>query len=152
MISHNDILSSSWQLYDKSAQSGTLLCFRYASFVRERVKIISVPPKMAPVIKEINYYSYLVMMFKNRMMRRIFGSQREKLIGGWRKLHNKELHNLYSSHNIIRMIKPRKMRCMYSTHETDERCIQDFGQKMSRRDHLGDLDVYGRILKCILQK
>jgi hypothetical protein len=54
MILHNDILSSSRQLYDKSAQSGKLLCFTYASFVRERVEIISVPPKIAPVIKGIN--------------------------------------------------------------------------------------------------
>ena len=50
-VHHIDIFSSQ-QLYDKSAQSGTLLCFTYASFVSERVEIISVPPKMAPVIKE----------------------------------------------------------------------------------------------------
>jgi hypothetical protein len=57
MTLHNDILSSSRQLYDKSAQSGTLLCFKYASFVRDRVEIISVPPKMAPIIKKLLLFS-----------------------------------------------------------------------------------------------
>jgi hypothetical protein len=42
-------------------------------------------------------------MFENRMMRRIFGQKRGVVTGGWRKLHNEELHNLYSSTNIIRM-------------------------------------------------
>jgi hypothetical protein len=42
---------------------------------------------------------------ENRMLRRIFGPKRDEILGGWRKLHDKELHNLYSSPNIIRMIK-----------------------------------------------
>jgi hypothetical protein len=42
--------------------------------------------------------------------RRIFGPKRDEVAGDWRKLHNKELHNLYSSPNIIRMIKPWMMR------------------------------------------
>jgi hypothetical protein len=41
---------------------------------------------------------------------RIFGSKREEVTGGWRKLHNEELRNLYSSPCIIRMIKSRRMR------------------------------------------
>jgi hypothetical protein len=49
-------------------------------------------------------------VFENRMLRRIFGHKREEVIGGWRKLHNDELHKLYSSPNIIRMIKSRRMR------------------------------------------
>jgi hypothetical protein len=44
-------------------------------------------------------------MFENRVVRRIFGPKREEVTGDWRKLHNEELHNLYSSPNIIRMIK-----------------------------------------------
>jgi hypothetical protein len=43
-------------------------------------------------------------------LRIIFGSKRYEVIGGWRKPHNEELHNLYSSPNIIRMIQSRRMR------------------------------------------
>jgi hypothetical protein len=46
----------------------------------------------------------------NRVLRRIFGLKRDEVTGGWRKLHKEELHNLYSSPSIIRMIKSRKMR------------------------------------------
>jgi hypothetical protein len=49
-------------------------------------------------------------VFKNRVLRRIFGSKRDEVTGGWRKLHNEELHDLYSSPSIIRMIKSRRMR------------------------------------------
>jgi hypothetical protein len=49
-------------------------------------------------------------VFKNRVLRRIFGPMRDDVTGGWRKLHNWELHNLYSSPDIIRMIKLRRMR------------------------------------------
>jgi hypothetical protein len=46
---------------------------------------------------------------ENRVLRRIFGPKREE-DGSWRKLHNDELHSLYSSSNIIRVIKSRRMR------------------------------------------
>jgi hypothetical protein len=46
-----------------------------------------------------------------RVLRRIFGPKRDEVTGDWRKLHNEELHNLYSSPNMIRMIKSRRMRC-----------------------------------------
>jgi hypothetical protein len=49
-------------------------------------------------------------VFENRVLRRIFGPKRDEVTGGWRKLHNEELHNLYSSPNIVRIIKPRRMR------------------------------------------
>jgi hypothetical protein len=49
-------------------------------------------------------------MFENRVLRRIFGPKRDEVTGGWRKLHNKELHGLYSSSSIIRVIKARRMR------------------------------------------
>jgi hypothetical protein len=48
-------------------------------------------------------------VFENRVLRRIFGHKREE-DGSWRKLHNDELHNLYSSTNIVRVIKSRRMR------------------------------------------
>jgi hypothetical protein len=44
-------------------------------------------------------------MFENRVLRRIFGPRRDEVTGDWRILHNEELHNLYSSPNINRMIK-----------------------------------------------
>jgi hypothetical protein len=49
-------------------------------------------------------------VFENRVLRRIFGRKRDEVTGGWRKLHNEELHNLYSSTSIIKMIKSRRMR------------------------------------------
>jgi hypothetical protein len=46
-------------------------------------------------------------VFENRVLRRIFGPKRDEVIGGWRKVHNEEIRNLYG---IIRMIKSRRMR------------------------------------------
>jgi hypothetical protein len=43
-------------------------------------------------------------VFENRVLRRMFGLKRDEVTGGWRKLHNEELHNLYSSPGIIRML------------------------------------------------
>jgi hypothetical protein len=49
-------------------------------------------------------------VFENRVLRRIFGPKRDGVTGGWRKLHNEELHNLYSLASIIRIIKSRRLR------------------------------------------
>jgi hypothetical protein len=49
-------------------------------------------------------------VFESRVLRQIFGPKRDEVIGGWRKLHNEELHNLYSKQRTITMIKSR-MRC-----------------------------------------
>jgi hypothetical protein len=49
-------------------------------------------------------------VFENRVPRGIFGPKRDEVIGGWRKLHNGELHNLFSLPNIIIIIKSRRMR------------------------------------------
>jgi hypothetical protein len=49
-------------------------------------------------------------VFENRVLRRIFGPKRDEVMGEWRKLHSGELHNLYSSPDIIRQIKSRRMR------------------------------------------
>jgi hypothetical protein len=48
-------------------------------------------------------------VFENRVLR-IFGPKRDELTGGWRKLHNEKLYNLYASQSIIRIIKSRRMR------------------------------------------
>jgi len=49
-------------------------------------------------------------VFDNMVLRRIFGHRREEVTGEWRRLHNEELNDLYSSPNIVRVIKSRKMR------------------------------------------
>jgi hypothetical protein len=49
-------------------------------------------------------------VLENRMLRRIFVPKRDEVTGEWRKLHNEELHDLYCSPNIIRIIKWRRMR------------------------------------------
>jgi hypothetical protein len=77
----------------------------------------------------------------NRVLRRIFGLKRDGVIGDWRKLHNEQLHNLYSSPNIIRTIKSRRMTWAghvaqigaCSTNRGDEECIKDIGGKARRK-------------------
>jgi hypothetical protein len=49
-------------------------------------------------------------VFEDRVLRRIFGPKRDEVTGGWRKLHNEELCDLYSSPSIIRIFKSRRMR------------------------------------------
>jgi hypothetical protein len=51
-----------------------------------------------------------VRLFENRVLRRIFGPKRDEVTGEWSKLHNEELHDLYSSPTIVRVIKSRRMR------------------------------------------
>jgi hypothetical protein len=64
-------------------------------------------------------------MFGNRVVRRIFRPKREEVVGGWRRLHNEELQNLYNSPNVIRMIKSWMMdEWACSTHGSGEKCVQ----------------------------
>jgi hypothetical protein len=49
-------------------------------------------------------------VFENRVLRRIFGRKRDEVVGECRKMHNEEVHNLYSSPNIIRIMKSMRMR------------------------------------------
>jgi hypothetical protein len=49
-------------------------------------------------------------VFQNRVLGGIFGPKRDEVTGEWRKLHNEELHNLYSSPDIIKQVKSRRMR------------------------------------------
>jgi hypothetical protein len=68
------------------------------------------------------------------VLRRIFGPKREE-DGSWRKLHNDELHDLYSSPNIVRVIKARRMR--WVGHGGGERCLQGFGWEARREETIG---------------
>jgi hypothetical protein len=61
-------------------------------------------------------------VFENSVLRDIFGLKRDEVTGGWRKLHNEELHILYTSPSIIRMIKSRRMRWT-GTNGSEEECI-----------------------------
>jgi hypothetical protein len=49
-------------------------------------------------------------VFENRGLRGTFGPKREEVVGDWRRLHKEELHNLYNSPNVTRVIKSRRMR------------------------------------------
>jgi len=52
-----------------------------------------------------------VRLFENRVLRRIFGPKTDEVRGEWRKFHNEELNEFYSSPNIVRVIKSRRIRC-----------------------------------------
>jgi len=74
------------------------------------------------------------------VLRRIFGPRRDKVTGEWRGLHNEELKDLYSSPNIVRVIKSR--RAGYVARMGEERgCIGSWWGNRREGDHWGDLGV-----------
>jgi hypothetical protein len=93
-------------------------------------------------------------VFENRVLRRIFGPKNDDVKEDCRKLHNEELHNLYSSLNIIRMIKSRRMRWACSTNGGRRGMrIGYWWESQKERDHHEDQDVGGwTILKWILER
>jgi hypothetical protein len=82
---------------------------------------------------------------ENRVLRRIFGPKWDKATGEWRKLHNEELHNLYSSPSIIRQTKSRRMR--WTGHVArmgeEKKCTRFWQGSQKERYHLGDQGVDG---------
>jgi hypothetical protein len=60
---------------------------------------------LSPTLRE----EHRLRVFENRVLRRIFGPKRDEVTGGWRKLHNEELHGLYSSPSTVRVIKAWRM-------------------------------------------
>jgi hypothetical protein len=69
-------------------------------------------------------------VFENKVLRRIFGPKRDEVIGEWRRLHNEELYAVYSTSNIIRVIKSIRMsRSGYVTRMGEERFVQGFGRE-----------------------
>jgi hypothetical protein len=94
-------------------------------------------------------------VFGNRVLRRIFGPKRDEVTGGWRKLHNEELHNLQYSASIIRLIKSRSMRLTGHVARMEEKrnAYRVLVGKPERKTPLGRLDVGGRIpLKWNLER
>jgi len=71
------------------------------------------------------------MVFKNRVLRRIFGPKRDEATGEWSRLHNEELSDLYSSPNTIRVIKTRRMEWAghVAGYGGQKRCMQGFGRE-----------------------
>jgi len=87
-------------------------------------------------------------VFENMVLRRIFGSRRDEVTGKWRRLHNEELNDLYSSPNIVRGIKSRTMRWAgHVVRMGEERgCIGSCWGNRREGDHWGDLGVDGWII------
>jgi hypothetical protein len=94
-------------------------------------------------------------VFENRVLRIIFGLKRDEVIKGWRKLHNEELHNLYSSPSTIRMIKSRRMRLIGHVARIGRRGIHIgyWWESQKEKDHWENQVVSGwTILKWILER
>jgi len=87
-------------------------------------------------------------VFENMVLRRIFGSRRVEVTGEWRRLHNEELNDLYSSPNIVRVIKSRRMRCAGHVARLGEvrGMYRVWWGSRRERDHWGGLGVDGWII------
>ena len=79
-------------------------------------------------------------VFKNRVLRRVFGPKRDEVTGEWRKLHNEERNDLYCSPNIVRLIKSRRMRWVghVARMGRGEVCTGIWLGYLRERDHLED--------------
>jgi hypothetical protein len=92
-------------------------------------------------------------VFENRMLRRIFGPKRDEVMGEWKKLHNWELHNLYSSPDIIRQIKLRRTKCRaYGMHRRGKELYKVLVGKPEGRVHSKDQGIDGDGIKLDLWK
>jgi hypothetical protein len=90
----------------------------------------------------------LVAEVENRVLRIIFRPKRDEVTGEWRKLHNEELHNLYSSLTVVWVIKSRKMKWLGHVVRMGrgEDCTEFWWRNQRERDHCGDLGLDGRII------
>ena len=86
-------------------------------------------------------------VYVTRVLRKIFGPKRDEVTKEWKKLHNKELNDLYSSPNIVRVIKSRRMRWMgHKVSMRGEAYTGFWWGNLREIDHLGDPDIDGRII------
>jgi hypothetical protein len=98
---------------------------------------------------------YRLRVFENRVLKRIFGPKRNEVIWEWRRLHNKEVYALYSSRNIVRAIKSRRLKLAgYVARVREMRGVYIFWSgNLRKRDHLEHRGVDGRIiLKWVFEK
>jgi hypothetical protein len=85
-------------------------------------------------------------VYENRVLRRIFGPKRDEVTGEWRKLHNEELHILYSFPDIIRQTKSRMRWVGHMARVGEERNVYKvFWESQKKREHLEDKGVDERM-------
>jgi hypothetical protein len=95
-------------------------------------------------------------VFENMVLRTISGPKRDKVLGEWRKLHNAELHNMYSYSRIIRQIKAKRMRWVgHVAHMQQERKVTRFWWESLKETHhlkseakMGPKSILGRLDGC----
>jgi len=87
-------------------------------------------------------------VFENMVLRRGFGPGKDEVTGEWRRLHNEELNDFYSSPNIVRVIKLRRKRWAgHVARMGEERgCVGSWWENRGERDQWGDLGVDGWII------
>jgi hypothetical protein len=95
------------------------------------------------IILPVVLYGCETLLLENRVLRRIHGPNREEVTGGWRRLHNDKLHNLYTSSNIIRVIKERRIRWTgHVAHMGEMKNVYDIMVgKLNGRYYSEDIDV-----------
>jgi len=97
----------------------------------------------------------LAAVFENRVLKKTFGPKKEEVTAEWRRLYNEELNDLYSSPNIIRVNKSRRIRWMEHVHLCGRREVLTgfWWENLKEIDHLEDPGINGSIiLKYIFKK